>query len=555
MAEVQQALVGWGPSSNGLGVLGTSSGWPLVEGQPWLPEQARTFLPRGSDAEVVRGAEPPLGLQAHPTPHGTLLVAKVYLGRVGRPGTFIAHCLLDPSGHQGVSDLLELARTGVLRTGEEQPPTGPLEVLKLPARRPRPRPEDVRPELLALLLAAMADRTPLLLRPAGPMPAADPMHALETLDALARALPRRVASQLWWSSFVAHPDDPAETGGPGVGLVVEPFSATDDFGAGMPAPVLDLGADLPAAPARAAALCRSYLDHPDLYADSTTVEEFLARLDAITLDPNRPVDDRALDLLADEVGPVVFARLISGERGTTRLAEVVRAGRRLPYRTLWNAVPALPEQMYAWFAPVQGDQDVQARAQQVICSTMDGRNLARLVARPLSKDVSHYRPVVADRKLATALADLGVPLEAYDWRVLTEEWGPVVTAAVTSWLEGWTGPPADLARLADGGSGHSGRSGHDGFVAGLDSALAQVDAPADDVRDRLAGWDGLPVQEWIDVLLECRNVPAGTPLAVLGRLDRSGIRQVLRRDWPRLAGQAGIPVGVADELRVRGLGF
>ena len=549
MADIQQAVIGWGPTSNGLGVLGTSPGWPLVEGQPWLPEQARTFLPRGSDAEVMRGTEPPVGLEAHPTPYGTLLVCKVYLGRVGRPGTFTAHCLLDPAGRQCATDMLELVRGGVLRMGEEQPPTAPLEVLSLPARRTRPLPQDVRPDLLAVLMAHLADRTPLLLR------SADRLTGVDTLASLAKALPRRVVAQLWWSSLVAHPYDPAETAGAGVGLVVAPFSVTDDFGvagpgagpaAVGPASVVNLDAGPLTAPLRARALCQSYLDHPELYADAADVEEFVARLDALTLDPAVPVDDRALDLLAGDVGPVVFGRLVTGERGMTRLTEVVRAGHRLPYRALWSAVPELPDRLYAWFGPMQGDQDLQVRAQQVICSTMDTRNLVRLVARPLSNDVTDYRPVVADRKLATALAGLDVPLDAYEWRVLTEEWGPVVTAAVAGWLEGWTDAPADLARLADD---------HDVFVAGLDEALARVTAPVGTVRDRLADWTGLPVEEWIDSLLECRNVPAGTPLAALGRLERSGVRQVLRRDWPRLAAQAGIPAAVAEELRVRGIGF
>lgn len=542
MAEIQQAVIGWGPSSNGLGVLGTSPDWPLVEGLPWLPEPARTFLPRGSDAEVVRGTEPPHGLQAHPSPYGTLLVSKVYLGRVGRPGTFTAHCLLAPDGELGATDLLDLVRADVLRRAEEQPPTGPLPALQLPRRGNEPHPEDLPAGLLAVLLAHLAEDVPLLLR------CADRAAGVDTFAALARALPRPVAARMWWSSFVAHPYDPAETSGAGVGLVVPPFSATEEFGApgpGAPEPI-DLDAGLPAAPRRALALAQSYLDRPGLYADAPDPAAFIARLESITLDPSQPVDDRALDLLAEEVGPVVFARLVTGERGLARLTEISRAKRRLPYGRLWAQVPRLPAAMYRWFAPGSADAEKQLQAQRVICDTMDLRSLTRLVARPLSRDVADYRPVVADRRLATALADLGVPLEAYEWRVLTEQWSPVVTAAVESWLAGWSGPPADLARLAADPAD---------FVDGLDEALSRVTAPPAEVRGRLAGWTALPTEEWIELLLAARNVPAGTSLAVLGRLDRSGIRQVLRRDWPRLAAQAGIPGPVADELRVRGLGF
>lgn len=613
MAEIQQAVIGWGPTSNGLGVLGNSAGWPLVDGVAWLPDAARAFLPRGSDAEVMRGTEPPCGLEARPTEHGTLLVSKVYLGRVGRPGTFAAHCLLDPTGRQCAQDLLDLARDGALLRREEQPVGGVLEVLGLPARRTRPDPEGVRQDLLAALLGHLTDRTPLLLR------ATDRAAGVETLSALAHALPRKVAADLWWSTFVAQPDDPAETGGPGVGLLVAPFSgagsgtvadrygtdrpgdghglrtgdpygtrAADPYGprAGDPygarageayatdRPAAAFGAagaepdrrpaaapagpiDLDGGPIdvsdRAAALARTYLEHPGQCAEADGVDTFVARLDALVIDPAVPLDGRALDLLAEEVGPSVFARLLTGPYAMTRLAEVVRARRRLPYRTLWTAVPVLTDQMYAWFAPVQGDPAMQARAQRVICATMDSRNLLRLVARPLSHDAADYRPVVADRKLASALASLDGSregsLEAYEWRVLTEEWGPVVHAAVVAWLAGWTDAPEDLARFADD---------RPAFVAGLQAALRAVaaDPGADpaDVRARLAAWRGLPAEDWADLLAECPAATSGASLAALGRLDPRDVRQVLRRSWPRLAAQAGIPPVVADELRVRGLG-
>lgn len=567
MAEIQQAVIGWGPTSNGLGVLGASVGWPTIDGLPWLPDAARTFLPRGSDAEVMRGTEPPCGLEARPTEHGTLLVSKVYLGRVGRPGTFTAHCLLDPTGRQCAHDLLELARDGVLLRREEQPVGGTLEVLGLPARRTRPEPGGVPADLLALLLAHLADRTPLLLR------TADRIGGVETLSALAHALPRKVAAELWWSTFVAQPDDPAEVGGPGVGLVVPPFSATgaaepDAFGApvrldpagradppgraGLPestGEVIDLDRGPMPTDDRARALLRSYLDQPERAAEADGADAFIAGLDALVVDPALPLDERGMDLLAAGVGPSIFARLLAGPHAMARLAEIVRARRRLPYRTLWTAVPALTDAMFAWFGPVQADPETQARAQRVICTTMDSRNLVRLVARPLGRDAADYRPVVADRRLASALAGLAGPLEAYEWRVLTEEWSPVVDAAVVSWLTGWTDAPADLARLAED---------HPAFVAGLDAALAEVAAdpgttPAD-VRSRLATWRGLPAEEWADLLLDCPSAPAGAPLAALARLDVRDVRQVLRRAWPRLAAQAGIPAAVADELRVRGLG-
>ncbi len=545
MAEVEQAVIGWGPTSNGLAVLACSSGWPHEEGRPWLPAPLATFLPRGADTEVMRGTEPPVGLEARPTPYGTLLSAKVYLGRIARPGTFTAHALLDPGARQSAIELIEDARSGVLRTREEQPDPAALAPLRLPTRCHQPDPAGLPEDWLRLVIARLAAGRPLLLR------SADRSEGTELLESLARALPKRVVAGMWWSTAVTHPDAAA---GPGVGLVVPPFvdrsvPGADPAGSNGPADarveIVDLATGAGDVPARARSLAATYADRPETFAGAGGVDDFVARVTALTIDPADPLDARGLDLLAGEMGPDVFARLITGGHGMKRLAELSGSGRRLPYGTLWAAVPDLPDSMYGWFGPVRSTPDAQERAQRVITATMDRRALVRLVARPLAHDVAEYRPVVADRRLASAVASLEVPLDGYEWRVLTEEWGPVVRAAVMRWLEGWTDAPADLARFA---------ADRETFVAGLGDALAAVAAPSERVRERLAGWRGLDVADWVGVLLDCSNVPAGTALAALAGRDRTVVRQVLRRSWPRLAADAGVPAEVADELRVRGLG-
>lgn len=552
MAELPQIMVGWGPTSNGLGVLGVSPGWPEENGTPWLPDHLRTFLPRGSDAEVMRGLTPPHGLEARPTPHGNVLSAKTYLGRVGRPGTFVAHALLDTRATMGPVDLLGAIRRDLLWMREEQPASGPLPRVEHSSVRRLPAPEDAPRDLLEVLLGRMADGRPLL------MHTADRHAGLDFLEILGRALPKKVAASMWWSGFVAQPAEAAHLG-PGLGLVVQPFSelALDatrpedpDSDAMARLGVLDLDRGSPTASDRARALAVAYLDHPASFADARDVHDFVERLEALVLDPTEPVDERVLGLLGQDVGPAVFARLVTGGKGMSRLDEIGSSGRRLPFGRLWAAVPHLPAPMYDWFGPVRAPADQQAEAQGVITATMDTRNLSRLVTRPLARQVDAFRPVVADPRLATSMARTRLPAAACEWRVLPETWQPVVTELVADWLAGRAPAPDGLAELAAADRATFGQ----GLTEAITASIGAGGEPAT-VRENLARWDAMPTDDWIDLLVGTPRVPAGTALAVLGGRERGEIRQVLRRDWPRLAAQAGIPADVAEELRVRGLGW
>src|ERR671912_899872 len=124
LVRCEQVMLGWSTNSllggDGFGPVFASAGWrlPFGDRDAGLGARAR-FLDRGAAALVDDGAAPPRCLAYEPTDHGSLLVSRAYAAGAARPGQYVVHALLDPSGRLGPRDLFHCADRGLLRT--EQP--------------------------------------------------------------------------------------------------------------------------------------------------------------------------------------------------------------------------------------------------------------------------------------------------------------------------------------------------------------------------------------------------------------------------------------------------
>src|SRR5919107_5554218 len=126
MSEVvrcEQVVLGWSTNSllgsDGFGPVFASTGWPLPVGDrdAGLGHRAR-FLDQGAAALVGDGAVPPRCLTYERTDAGSLLISKAYAVGAARPGQYVVHALLDPTGRLGPRDLFTSAERGLLRTGQ-----------------------------------------------------------------------------------------------------------------------------------------------------------------------------------------------------------------------------------------------------------------------------------------------------------------------------------------------------------------------------------------------------------------------------------------------------
>ena len=203
----EQVVLGWSTSSllggDGFGPVFASAGWrlPFGDRDAGLGARAR-FLDQGAAALVSDGATPPRCLAYERTDQGSLLISKAYAAGSARPGQYVVHALLDPSGRLGPRDLFACADRGLLRTeqpGGEADPGWP--AVEVPVAEPEaPLALDRAAEaVLAVLLRCLADRRPTVLA------SRDAERAEEILRQVVAVLPDSLAAGLTLATFASDP--------------------------------------------------------------------------------------------------------------------------------------------------------------------------------------------------------------------------------------------------------------------------------------------------------------------------------------------------------------
>ena len=99
------------------------------------------FLDQGSATMISDGSPPPRCLAYELTEAGTLLISKAYAAGASRPGQYVVHALLDPTGTLRPRDLFGCAESGLLLAEQpagEADPTGRRCWCR--GSRPEPRP-------------------------------------------------------------------------------------------------------------------------------------------------------------------------------------------------------------------------------------------------------------------------------------------------------------------------------------------------------------------------------------------------------------------------------
>ena len=238
LVRCEQVVLGWSTNSllgsDGFGPVFASVGWrlPFGDRDAGLGARAR-FLDQGAAALVGDGAVPPRCLAYERSDQGSLLISKAYAAGAARPGQYVVHALLDPSGRLGPRDLFACADRGLLRTEQ---PAGDADAgwprVEVPVAEPDEPPalDHTAEAVLAVLLRCLADRRPMVLA------SRDAGRAEQTVRQVVGVLPDGLAAGLSLATFAS---DPAGEG-LRLSVAVPPFSrpgpADLDLDAGVPEP-------------------------------------------------------------------------------------------------------------------------------------------------------------------------------------------------------------------------------------------------------------------------------------------------------------------------------
>ncbi len=539
----EQVVLGWSANSllggDGFGPVFASAGWrlPVGDRDAGLGARAR-FLDQGAAALVGDGAVPPRCLAYERTDQGSLLISKAYATGAARPGQYVVHALLDPSGRLGPRDLFRCADRNLLRTEQ---PAGEADAgwpaVEVPVAAPEEAPTLDRDAeaVLSVLLECLADRRPMVLV------CRDAERAARAVRQVVGVLPEELASGLSLATFASDPAWERLA----LAVAVPPFS--------RPGPAdldLDAGRPPPAGPSAVvvAALTASG-PKPGLDRVTSVPELFgWAQLESGRLDRLGPDDLRWL-----LTGPL-WRRLLErmDETGSTRLL--------LDGLLDAEARPALAARLSdpdaelaallarAVARPTGLNVRDQGALQDQLVGLLGPTAFARSVLPAVHKLAKKDGPVVV---AATPLADLvaastgrrgSAPVSAFDWYADTSTWSVVTEQRLTDWLYGTGAPPAALVAAVDREPA--------GFAATVDRVVGEQRVPTRALLARMRDWPDADLETLLVGLLGTRKTTRLFVLDVLGDRSTEVARPLLRRYWPELIQQADLSPTLAALLEV-----
>ena len=539
----EQVVLGWSTSSllggDGFGPVFASAGWrlPVGDRDAGLGVRAR-FLDQGAAALVGDGAVPPRCLTYERTEQGSLLISKAYAVGAARPGQYVVHALLDPTGRLGPRDLFDCAERGLLRTEQ---PVGEADagwpLVEVPVRGPEDPPslDRTAEAVLSALLECLADRRPMVLA------SRDAGRAEQVVRQVVGVLPDGLAAGLSLATFAS---DPAGEG-LRLSVTVPPFS--------RPGPVdVDLDAGVPEPNGSAAAVAAALTaagPRPGLDRVASVSELFgWAQLESGRLDRLGAEEVRRL-----LTGPL-WRRFLErvDETGSTRLllsglldpeARTALAGRLAEPNADLAGLLARAVAHPAGLAVRD-----QAQLQDQLVGLLGPAAFSRSVLPALHKLARKDGPVVI---AATSLADLvaastgrrgSAPVTAFDWYADTSTWSVVPEQRLADWVDGG-GPPA--ASLADAVAREPAA-----FAASVDRFVAEQRMPTRALVARMADWPDARLEVLLVGLLGTRKTTRLFVLDVLGARSPEVARPLLRRYWPEITRQAELGPTLAGLLEV-----
>ena len=540
----EQVVLGWSANSllggDGFGPVFASAGWrlPVGDRDAGLGTRAR-FLDQGAAALVGDGAVPPRCLAYERTDQGSLLVSKAYAAGAARPGQYVVHALLDPSGRLGPRDLFHCADSGLLRTEQ---PAGEADAgwpaVEVPVADRWTRPAWTRTPRRCWRCCCSA--WPTAARwcwPAG-TPSGRPARS----GRWSRCCPRD------WPASCPWPRSPATRRRSGCGspspcrrspVRGRPISISTPAGgrrrdrsaavvaaltAPGPKPGLDRVTSVPElfgwAQLESGRLDRLGPDEVRRLLTGPLWRRFLERVDETGA--TRLLLDGLLDA---EARPALAARLTDLD---SELAALLARAVARPTGLNVRDQGALQDQLVSLLGP-----------------TAFGRSVLPAVHRLAKKSGG---PVVV---AATSLADLvaasigrrgSAPLSAFDWYADTSAWSVVTEQRLTDWLDSSGPPPASLVAAVSREPA--------GFAATVDRVVGEQRMPTRALLARMRDWPDADLEVLLVGLLGTRKTTRLFVLDVLGDRSTEVARPLLRRHWPELTQQADLSPTLAALLEV-----
>lgn len=540
-------------SGGGFGMLARSASWPSsAESRSRL----FSFLPQGA---TVRGAAPPRVLSYSPAEEGVLVARKTYLGATGdgRPGNYLVHALVDPSGTLTPRDVAALASAAVpyraVPDGTEV--TDALEPLVVPRRqRRRLRVEGGVEEHLVSLVGAYlsslsADRPVVLI-------SSDPDLTESLLLHLYTLLPLGLTKGRSFTTYESRPVDLVHHLS-----VVNP--AYQDGAVHYTAVLLDLDAPPAYYPdagrhrVAAEELVGAYVEGAPLVADTVaTLKDLAYHLEV----------QRSLDTSPDDLSQEEIARLLGSVPGWLESA----ANRVALLRHLDSATPRLVDKLLALRRTGGLDVLLDEATDRLASTVLDGGDARALEDVLLQLGVW---PAILSASIGRHLLEVLRSGNLTPHQALRgfEHLMAVMNELHSTDFQALAALPGVEARLLNGGQWHHGHrfaleehlTGRDRgrygdavylgvrdhkatAAATLDALLSQQRIAPGDVHrlHRTLGPDLM-----VSLLLQTRQLPPYYLLDLLEQMQPEDCYRVLSRHWEAIARHQRMPQ-LAIMLRV-----